>query len=256
MKKALKNLSLAVLFMSGFSFAQTSPSDFENVGKEHNIMMEVIYKNFNEKHITNNIGNEIKTVSIEYINKNMTQYSEEDRKLAVKFVTDYVNSPVFYEGKLYNASLEKELSTATKRYLDVLNNIINDESLDHRQFETKVKSLEKEIVSAKLSPKEETILFSATNTAVYSHSYWATNYSKWKALDLARNGSTTMKAGPGPRIVGMDVAGGVGAAAGTWAVNVIPGAGQVAYGTAIVGGAVAGSAGQAVYELGSYFGIW
>lgn len=46
-----------------------------------------------------------------------------------------------------------------------------------------------------------------------------------------------------------DVAGAVGAAAGAWVVNVLPGPGQIAYGSAIIAGGVGASVAEGVKKL-------
>jgi len=76
----------------------------------------------------------------------------------------------------------------------------------------------------------------------------------WIALaDVSKTGNN-FRSSPVGNVVKGDVAGAIGGAAGAWAVNVIPGAGQVAFGGAIVGAGVAGSVGVAVYEVFDYFG--
>ncbi len=69
--------------------------------------------------------------------------------------------------------------------------------------------------------------------ARYSFKYWAENSKKWSELSAK---PTTMSTGGD--IAKADVAGAIGGAAGAWAVNVIPGAGQLTYGTAIISGGV------------------
>ncbi len=92
------------------------------------------------------------------------------------------------------------------------------------------------------------ILYSATEIAKYSYTYWSDNWKKWASLN--NNGNKIVYgnkiANVGGDIVIGDVAGGVAGGVGALAVNLIPGPGQVAYGGAIIGGAVTGSAYVAV----------
>jgi hypothetical protein len=87
------------------------------------------------------------------------------------------------------------------------------------------------------------VLFSATQTARSSYDYWVNNMAKWSELGGGHGDVAYAVAGD---IAKGDVGGAVGAAAATWVVNAIPGAGQVAYGGAIAAGAVGTSVGVAV----------
>ncbi len=251
-KNVIKLFSVLMVMIGSFAFGQTTSKDLENVGIEHNKMMDLLYRHFLDNKIQNKISLEIKYVGGNYL-KNLRGYNEDDIQLGIRNLENYVQNPSFYSGNVYEG-FEKVISNKSKSFLDILNTIINDESLSQEIFHQKITELEVQIDKSGLENKDLVILYSATNVARYSFDYWTKNYSQWETLDLSKN--TAARKGPGRRIVGMDVAGAVGGAAGAWAVNVVPGAGQVAYGGAIIGGAVAGSVGQAVYELGSYFDLW
>lgn len=253
MRKLFQCAFMFVFLLGTMAYAQLKPADLENIGVEHNKMMENIYNNLKQNNIQTKLGAEIKRTSVLYLN-NLKGYSEKDIQLGIEIISNYVENPTFYEGKLYTDKEALEISEKTRGFLDALNEIINTSSEDN--FEIMISNLENDIQKAKLSDKDLTILFSATNISKYSFRYWKDNYSKWETLPFVTSNKMSKKVGPGGRIVGADVAGGVGAAVTTWIVNAAPGAGQVAYGGAIVGGAVGASAGQAVMELGSYFGVW
>lgn len=96
-------------------------------------------------------------------------------------------------------------------------------------------------------------LFSATTMAIYSTEYWENNIENWNNL----NGSSTAKAGPRiRRVAGADVIGAAAGAAYAWGANIVPGGGQVAYGSAIVGTAAASSVYQAGMELLNAYDLW
>lgn len=252
MKNLCKQFSLGMLLIASIAFGQTKPSDLENVGIQHNKMLDTFYNHLKRNNIQKNVGVEVKNVSIEYLSQ-LQGYSDEDIKLGIEIISKFVEKPTFYQDRLYTEKEAGEISEKAKVYLDSLNSLINNSFDDN--FDENVLELENNIVKAELSEKDLTVLFSATNVAKYSVKYWKENYSKWETLSFVTSNKLA-KGGPGGRIAGADVAGAVGAAVTTWIVNAAPGAGQVAYGAAIAGGAAGGSVAQGIMELGSYLGVW
>lgn len=154
---------------------------------------------------------------------------------------------------LYTNNYSSKIDSNMKMYLDKLYNIISLEISSVEEFNKKVSELENEInKDQKLKNEQLIVLYSGTNTAKSSNEYWTNNLSKW---ELLRNASASKPKPVKKSHIGhADVAGAIGGAAGAWVVNVLPGAGQVAYGGAIIGGAVAGSVGQAALEFMDWMG--
>lgn len=105
-----------------------------------------------------------------------------------------------------------------------------------------------------LSKEEAQVILIGAEIGKSSINYWNENFNDWKALIAPTNqqARTALKFSWG-EVAGADVAGGVGGAVGALAVNLIPGAGQVAYGGAIIGGAAGASAADAVYQVWNNF---
>lgn len=105
-----------------------------------------------------------------------------------------------------------------------------------------------------LSQKDAQIIIIGTEIGKASISYWKENFNEWQDL-IAPSSAQGRITGwfSGGEVVGADVAGGIGGAVGAAVVNVIPGAGQVAYGGAILGGAAGASAADAVMQVWNHF---
>lgn len=105
-----------------------------------------------------------------------------------------------------------------------------------------------------LSQQHAQIIIIGTEIGKASISYWKENLNEWQELIAPANAqSRTAGWFSGGEVVGADVAGGIGGAVGAAVVNVIPGAGQVAYGGAILGGAAGASAADAVMQVWNHF---
>ncbi len=249
----------------------------EFVGVEHNVMLDETYeflKNQSSKKSFLSKSSKSKKERLEFFLisrvKSNRKYSDAVNKIGVENVKN-----VFREkqklSKLttYSKRNANSISNIEKQYLDALNTILDEiDFAKDNNIEENISNLEKDIEKENnLSNKQLITLFSATQTARYSYNYWKKNWKKW--ADLNSNSSTTTlkrltlmnKGNPkndghngcncedGKDIVKADVGGAVGAAATTWVVNAIPGAGQVGYGGAIVGGAVGTSVGAAVIKF-------
>ncbi len=222
-----------------------TPNDIEFVGIEHNEMVGEAYDFLNQQN-----GNlkSAKTGIEEFLISKIrgnSKYSTESNEIAV----DYVRS-VFSQTSLKSLNTNdysQYLSEKENFYLQKLDEILTDVGFNNAEVPNKILALEKEIQNeSSFSDEQLIVLFSATQTARYSYSYWSENWDKWLALDGNNLKSVT---GVGKDIVKGDVAGAVGGAVGALVVNVIPGLGQVAYGGAVVGGGVGASVGVAVYKL-------
>lgn len=245
MSKFLLSL-MAIVFMSISINAQErfTSSDWEFVGKQHNEQLEDVY-NF----IKNNpdirkkgIIEDIKKYMIDKVNKSSD--SKNVKELTVKNIKRNAYAFGTLKNLYPDATLAKSLTAVEKQFLDDLFIIVVDDKLSAADIKIKVEKLESEINAEKsLSNTQLATLFSATNTAKFSAEYWENNTGKWMNLG---GGTNKVSSCCMDGVLGADAAGAVTAALGAWAVNVAPGVGQVAYGSAIIGGGAIASIGKGV----------
>lgn len=109
----------------------------------------------------------------------------------------------------------------------------------------------KKLAKLELSEKDAQVILIASEVGIMSSIYWSENIEKWN--NVLNNGTSNKIARKSwfswSDVVGADVAGGVGAAVTTAIINAAPGAGQVAYGTAIVSTAAGASVGDAALQI-------
>lgn len=224
-------------------------ADFEFIGIEHNKLLD---ETFN--YLSDNINSltSLKEVN-EFLSTKTVSYplsSKESNDYGLKLMTEIFSNTLEYEESLDSKKYLESFSGEQLKFLKELDEILSTQSSSTEQLISNIEKLENQIdLSKSITNDELIVLYSATTTAKYSLSYWDENYSRWKEL-----GQNLAKAGPGDNIAKGDAAGAIGGASGAAAVNVIPGAGQVAYGGAIIGGAVAGSVGVAVNEFFNWLG--
>jgi len=153
---------------------------------------------------------------------------------------------VIEEYKTYLSSQQKQLLIECDKALE---NSLENPGLAKSGLET-IQTTAKQ----SLSQQDAQVIIIATEIGKASISYWKENLNEWQDL-IAPASAQGKTAGwfSGKEVVGADVAGGVGGAVGAAVVNVIPGAGQVAYGGAILGGAAGASAADAVMQVWNHF---
>lgn len=219
----------------------------EFVGEDHNSILDKTYT-----FLKSNDQNQNKAKLEEFLiddTKSNTRYSKKSNEIGIECIKKEFSRTTFASKSLYSKNTTDELSIVEELYLDKLNLILSNVGFNDSNVFLNISKLEKEIeADEKLDDKQLITLFSATQTARYSYTYWSENYNKWMALanNTSNRQAKIMKA---KDVVKADVAGAVGAAAATWVANVVPGAGQVAYGSAIAAGAAAGSIGQMALDL-------
>ena len=99
-----------------------------------------------------------------------------------------------------------------------------------------------------LSVEEAQVIIIGAEIGKMSVIYWNENIEEW--IQILKNSQPNLKGWfSWGELAGADVAGGVGAAVTTAIVNAVPGAGQVAYGAAVVGGAAGASVGDAIFQI-------
>lgn len=247
MKKVIFGL-IATILLTNFSFGQRVKSnDLINVGVEHNKMLDIAFKKITNDKLTSKDKDVLVNSLVDYL-QSLNNYSKEDIELGKNNLKKTFTYKFDTTNNLYTNEYSNKIDSDVKFYLDKLNKIVDSEIISIKDFNNRVTLLETEIDSnLKLKNEQLIILYSATNVAKFSNEYWTNNITTWSNLN-----STLSKADPKNKksqVLKNDIAGAVGGAAGAWVVNIIPIWGQVSYGSAILGGAVAGSVGTACLEL-------
>ena len=135
-------------------------------------------------------------------------------------------------------------------YLNKIQFILND---DESELEVVLKQFDdiKSKASDELEGIELQSILIAVEVAKQSSIYWEDNLDNW-VIQLETN-PTERSWFNWKSVVGADVAGAVGAAVGAFVVNALPVAGQVAYGSAVLGGAVGSSVASGVSQVWDHF---
>jgi hypothetical protein len=253
-----------------------SATDMEFVGLEHN---EILEKTFNvlkkeKKDIKNQIKlnskkNHLERIIVGVIS-NTEKYTEESKKNGIQSVKDFFKkqNTLSKSNSINNLQAEYLLLPDQDQFylgqLDLILSSIDTINIKNNSTLESIINLEIAIgYDQNLNNKQLLILFSATQTAKYSFSYWRRNLMSWidKGGDeLSRPGCPTDcpigKANIAhlKEIVTDDAAGAVAGAVGAAAANIIVGAGTAAYGAAIVTTAAAASAFTAAKKLISW--LW
>ncbi|MBS4041660.1 MAG: hypothetical protein KGZ81_13815 [Flavobacteriales bacterium] len=218
--------------------------DLEFVGVQHNEIVDKTYYALYDGEISEKESQIF--VSDFLINTllNLPDYTKESNLLGAMYASQNVLLGKAEFRTLYEGVPDKILTRKEKEYLDKLYSIVDKYNDNLERIISEIKNLEDEISKhTEFDEKQLITLFSATNLGKFSLEYWVRNEEKWALLSQKSAGRHAKD------IVKGDIAGGVGGAVGAWVVNVIPGAGQVAYGSAIIGGAVGTSVTVAVVKV-------
>ncbi len=241
MKKLIFGLIATIMFGFTCNSQRYTSKDFTNIGLEHNDILNYAYNQIKDKKANNN--KEL-NLSLQTYIKNIKGYSSTELLQSQKNINSAFSNPINVDRNLYSNEYSSEINSTVKVHLDKLFILLDITSKD--EFNKSIYSLELEIEKDEnLKNNDLYILFSATNVAKSSYEYWYTNIVNWQSL----NNNVASKKGAGGRIVKADVAGAVAGAAAAWASNIIPGAGQVAYGSSIAGWAAGCSAYQGAMEI-------
>jgi len=246
-----------------------SAKQLEFIGIEHNQMLTETF-NFlkdNKSSLSKKSGKQKKQLLEDFLVSKISsnsKYTKQSNEIGIGYTKDIFNKLNSNLNNNSRLNLQKEAGDLSEKEVSYLNKLQKILVLDIELNEVleRISNLEGDIQNEEsLNDEQLILLFSATQTAKYSYSYWAENWQEWielspeaerisKVEDDGHNGCSCETAGV---IAGADVAGAIGGATGAWAVNVIPGAGQVAYGGAIIGAAVAASTAAAVLEFFSWW---
>jgi hypothetical protein len=241
MKKVIFGLIATILFGFICNAQRYTSKDFNNIGLEHNDILNYAYNQIKEKKANNN--KEL-NLSLQTYVKNTKGYNSAELLQSQKNINNAFTNPINVDSNLYTNEYSAKINSNVKIYLDKLFTLLDISSKD--EFNKSIYSLELEIEKDQnLKNNDLHILFSATNVAKSSFEYWNTNTVNWQSV----NSNVAAKKGAGKRILKADVAGAVAGAAAAWAANLVPGAGQVAYGSSIAGWAAGCSAYQGAMEI-------
>jgi len=226
-----------------------TPKQFEFIGLEHNELLTQTYEflNKNKKEMRNKTGKQNKIVLENFlINKiaSNKKYSNESNEIGIKKIKEqFRTSNSFPKMNFSKNKSTLNLSEKEIYYLDLLKTILVNIDPLQLTIENEISSLEKTIQEdTLLNNKQLYILYSATQTAKFSYSYWSENKDLWITLSSDLNKDSCPDCWTNAGIVATaDVAGAVGGAVTAAIVNVMPGPGQVAYAGAIVGAGVGAS---------------
>jgi hypothetical protein len=251
MKKIIFIAIITVFSLNSIIAQRFTSKQFEIVGVEHNRMLDVAYNTIKNNKLTNSNKTELLPVLENDISKSK-EFSEKDIELAKEFLNNFGKEEIKIDENFYSFKNSNEISEKNRAYLDKLYKIVMNEKLSVNDLINSIQKLELEIYNdSSIDNKQLLIFYSGSNVAKYSSQYWEKNEKAWFDLGLSNNNSLYRKGGS-RRVVGADVIGGVAGAATAWMTNVVPGAGQIAYGTAIAVGAV----GNSICEAGSQFMDW
>nr|WP_320117970.1 hypothetical protein [uncultured Marinifilum sp.] len=109
-----------------------------------------------------------------------------------------------------------------------------------------------ELAKEELTEVEAQVIIVSAEIGKASVQYWSVNLDEWTHV-LVGEEKSTKRWFNFKECVGSDVAGAVGGAVTAAVVNAIPGAGQVGYAGAIVGGAAGASAAEAVSQVWNHY---
>ncbi len=251
----MKNLFLVYFLSLAFiniSFGQRhKASDFANLGVEHNRLLDVAYQTIISKKITNANKRDLIPV-LQNALQDTEGYAMPDLELGMQNLSNIGQQSIAIDKNFYTFINSSKIDKLALPYHDKLFSIVMTENTSSKDLNSAVEKLETEIFNDIRIDNENLLLFySGSNVAKYSTKYWEDNLDNWIALNpsnqsLAKNGRR--------RIVGADVVGGIAGAVGAAIVNVLPGYGQVAYGSAILAGAVGASICEAGNQLMDWIG--
>jgi hypothetical protein len=250
-----------------------SAKQLEFGGIEHNEILnktfDFIIKNESKMKSLKSKANKMKLIEEFMVSQieNNQNYSSESSNLGVKFIRDAFKKRKSNLKSKNNSIIVSEIEAI---YLNRLDEVINNSSYSNKDdinlAISNIINLENEIEKDESLTNEQLItLFSATQTAKHSYQYWVENMHNWYNLSSEHKKTNFQKRDGdghangcqclvvGGAIVGADVKGAVAGAVGAAIVNVVPVAGQVTYGAAIVGTAATNSALEAIDQFLDWF---
>ena len=261
--------------------SRITAKELDFIGKEHNEILERAFNflNDNQDLISNKNNFDKKELLLDFLVSDMRDIK--------KYPEEYIEAGISHTKKVFNENDRSFLKNANNTifdevinqlsqkeidYLDSLNSILQQENVENNTILEDILNLE---ISAEndleLSNNQLFVILAAASTAKNSFQYWDANYHLWESIDsnqsktnivctkssksLAKNdGHNGCACANVSAVAKADVTGAVGMAVGAAAANIIVGPGTVAYGGAIISGAVGNSATEAASQILDWLG--
>lgn len=274
MKKVfLTSITLIVFFLSSCNGdfmekeninKKLNPEEFKFIGKQHNNGLDFILLKLKSSEISRSklkilsknyrtsteqeIMDEVEIYTNDFIGNYSSLNNDPTVDYAYKIIEEVFDGRplISPSGKLYVDEVGAYLSNSEKMILDDLNIVLSDDDYDIISLNNRIESIELRVSSMNLTEKEQFIIYSSTSVAKYSLAYWKDNYMEWRNTLIDEELTSTRVNGFSWKSVGKnDVAGAA-------AVGVAGLFGPIGWGTfasGVIGGAVGGSAYDAVLQL-------
>jgi len=220
---------------------KTNISNFKSTRKMEKFLNEELGKYY--KTIIKNDAS-LKNV-IQLSNKEVSKYLELSNKSS--YSKDENKSPI----ELVISENEQHLSSSQVDFLLQVDEALK--SFDGGNVTSILNTFEtiQNLAQSQLTETEAQVILISVEVGKMSVAYWNEHIEEWnQALNQSQGNKFSNRSWfSWSGVAGADVAGAVGAAVTVAIVNVAPGAGQVAYGTAVVSTAAGASVGQAVSQV-------
>ncbi len=236
--------------------------EFEDIGKEHNKALDKVLTGLKEGAVSykKNRDNIEKIINHELNKFYEDNIDDEDLDCAIKqsekevskfinrandnaFKSDDSQTPLQSVIEEYSANLSKTQC----KFLIEIDNAISQSGDNAEVIISKLNSIQEKALE-ELSVEESQVVLAGTEVGKASIQYWSENIEEWKEV-LGEGGKTNKSSFSWSELGGSDVAGAVGGATYAVVINLIPGAGQAAYGGTIIATAAGASATDAVMQL-------
>jgi hypothetical protein len=237
-----------------------SESQIEIIADKHNQAMNKVISGLKENDANQNSIVEIINNQLnEYYRKNLS--TDNEISSAIEYSEESVDSIInLDDNSQYNNKspikiiIDKYSEDLNATQIDLLNQIdrtIDNSMSDFENAITNLNNIENDAIN-NLTKEQAQPIIAGTKVGKASLRYWKNNHEEWKQAITNNNFQLKDDWFDWNDVEGADVAGGVGGAVGAAVVNLLPGAGQVSYVGAILGGAAAGSATSAVNQVWDY----
>jgi len=224
----------------------------DQIGVEHNKALSFVFEGLKRNQKELNLGKELKSLINNelYVFYKEVSYFRGASKIAIEMTQHQLKSVLFEDAQTYSKSNDlnfqdlistysNNLSEAQKDLLLELERILNDNNEDLEKILLKLDILE-ERTKLELASFEAQLILIGIQVAKNSSCYWHENLNDWIEILSVTDVNHKNWFSWGDVIKG-DVLGAIGGATSALFANLVPGVGQVAYGSAILGGAVVGS---------------
>lgn len=241
--------------------------EIEKLGVEHNNILDKVLIGLKENKVSfkkdkDNIetilNKELNTLYETNLNTNKEivtaiEYSEKEvSRFAIKAHQSFLkNSKSQSSLQIIIREYSENLTESQQNFLIQIDEVLSQTTNDVEATLSKLNSIQ-EIVQSELSVEEAQVVLAGAEIGKASLQYWSENIEEWQQV-LDKGGIQQKGWLDWSELGGSDVAGAVGGAIGAAVVNIVPGAGQVAYGAAILGGAAGASATDAVMQIWNHY---